>query len=285
MKSWNLIIDQTPHKGAWNMAADEFLFRTLDEAPQTFVRFYCWERPTVSLGYSQSADKALDLDYCRHHGIDVVRRITGGKLVLHWRELTYSVCSSDTQAFSDRLAKSYRLISESLIRGLEKMSVQARLAGPPPGSYRKGNVICFSHPARDEIEAGGWKLVGSAQKRVGARFLQHGSIPLQAGKEILRRVSLCENELTRTRLTSLSEVLGRDVGFAEAASRLVEGMAEYFRVKFRPLRWTAADLESICRIQKNRYEDARWTAGQEGTAGLDFFPSRWYDFSSEEVER
>jgi lipoate-protein ligase A len=241
------------------MAADEYLFCSLDQVQKTYLRFYRWKKPTVSLGYSQSLERAVDSEYCRRQGIDVVRRITGGKLVLHWREVTYSVCSSDILTFSNRLAESYRLISEALVRGLEKMSVPARLAGPPLSSYGKGDMVCFAHPARDEIESGGRKIVGSAQKRIGGRFLQHGSIPLQDDGEILRRVCLARSELSGMRMTSLSEALGREVGFAEAAACLIEGMAEYFGVGFRPFDWTEAQKELIVRIQKERYENPRWT--------------------------
>src|SRR4030042_1955908 len=140
MKSWGLLIDPVPRSGPANMAVDEYLFACLRKEPKTTVRFYSWERPTASLGYSQSADKILDFDYCLNNGIDVVRRITGGKLVLHWREITYSIVSSDTETFALTLAESYRVISAALIRGLEKIGLRARLAGPPPSSDRKSVV-------------------------------------------------------------------------------------------------------------------------------------------------
>ncbi|OGD17216.1 MAG: hypothetical protein A2Y69_11010, partial [Candidatus Aminicenantes bacterium RBG_13_59_9] len=175
-KSWDLLIDPVPRRGFANMAVDEYLFDRLGAVPRTTVRFYSWERPTASLGYAQSIDKVLDLDFCRSNGIDVVRRMTGGKLVLHWREITYSVASSDTIIFTSTLADSYRLISAGLIHGLEKMGLKARLAGSPPASYTRGNMPCFAYPARDEIEIDGRKIVGSAQKRTGGWFLQHGSV-------------------------------------------------------------------------------------------------------------
>jgi lipoate-protein ligase A len=121
MKSWDLLIDADPRRGAANMAVDEYLFGGLGKEPRTIVRFYSWAHPTASLGYSQAAGKILDLNYCLNNGIDVVRRITGGKLVLHWREITYSIASSDTETLSPTLAESYRMISAAIIRGLGKM--------------------------------------------------------------------------------------------------------------------------------------------------------------------
>jgi lipoate-protein ligase A len=261
MKSWDLVIDPEPRCGAANMAVDEYLFRSLGKEPRTIVRFYSWAHPTASLGYSQSADKTLDLEFCRNNGIDVVRRITGGKLVLHWREITYSIVSSDTETFSPTLAESYRLISAALIRGLKKMGLRARLAGPPPSSYLKGNMPCFAYPARDEIEIGGRKIVGSAQKRVAGRFLQHGSIPLQDDEGLLRRISLARDEDSGLHKVSVSEALGREVAREWAVGCLAMGMAEHFGVRLVPLTLGAEAEDAIRQIQARRYEDEAWTLG------------------------
>ena len=259
MKSWDLLIESAPRRGAANMAVDEYLFANLSKEPRTTVRFYSWAHPTASLGYAQSIDKVLDLDYCLRNGIDVVRRMTGGKLVLHWREITYSVASSDTVTFTSTLPGSYRLISAGLIRGLKKMELRARLAGPPPSSYTKGNMPCFAYPARDEIEIDGRKIVGSAQKRMGGWFLQHGSIPLQDDEGLLSRISRVQEEDTNLKRTSLSEALGREVDREWAVRCLAEGLAEHFAVRFKPLTLTAAAEEKIRRIQETRYENESWT--------------------------
>ena len=260
-KTWDLLIDPAPRRGAANMAVDEYLFARLTQEPRTTVRFYSWERPTASLGYAQSIDKVLDLDFCRRNGIDVVRRMTGGKLVLHWREITYSVASSDTIIFTSTLADSYRLISAGLIHGLEKMGLKARLAGSPPASYARGNMPCFAYPARDEIEIDGRKIIGSAQKRTGGWFLQHGSVPLQGDDGLLQRISLVDDEKTSWERTSLSEALGREVDRDWAVKRLVKGMAEHFDIHFKPLILGEEAEEEIRRLQAIRYESDSWTRG------------------------
>ncbi|MFZ2055750.1 MAG: lipoate--protein ligase family protein [Candidatus Aminicenantales bacterium] len=270
MDPWSLFIDRTPHPGAFNMAVDEYLFRRLDKDPRTTVRFYRWERPTVSLGYSQRVQEVLDYDYCRRNGVDVVRRITGGKLVLHWREITYSIVSSDTAAFSPILAESYRRISLGLILGLKRMGLQARLAGPPPSSYSRGKMPCFAYPARDEIEIDGRKIIGSAQKRVGERFLQHGSIPLQGDEGLLDRVSLSRDGSSGLRMISVSEALGKEVDSEWAVESLVDGLAEYFKVRFEPLVLEPADEETVERIQEQRYPNEAWTMGRPEGKSIDF---------------
>jgi lipoate-protein ligase A len=270
VEPWYLFIDLLPHPGAFNMAVDEYLFRKLEKAPRTTVRFYRWKRPTVSLGYSQRVEDILDLEYCQNNGIEVVRRITGGKLVLHWREITYSVVSSDISAFSTTLAESYKQISSALILGLEKIGLRARLAGSPPSSYTRGNMPCFAYPARDEIELDGRKIVGSAQKRVGERFLQHGSMPLQEDEGLLDRVSLSTEEHSASRMISISEALGKKTDPEWVVGRLVDGLAEYFKIRFEPLALGPDDKKAIQRIQEKRYANEAWTMGRPEAASIDF---------------
>lgn len=259
MTSWQLLIEPRPLPGSRNMAVDEYLFRSLDDRPRTYLRFYQWERPTASLGYTQNVAKVVDLEFCRKNGIDVVRRITGGKLVLHHREITYSVVSSDTETFTGTLAGSYKLISRALMRGLELMGLAPSSAGKAPPFYAKSDLPCFSHPAQDEIELEGKKIIGSAQKRMGTGFLQHGSLPLDHDERLLKSVSLLREDAAEIRMTSLSEALGRPVEFGWATERLVAGFGEFFHVDPGPLALTAEDEESIAAIERTKYGDDRWT--------------------------
>ena len=259
MTTWRLLIEPRPLPGARNMAVDEFMFRSLFAGHVTYLRFYQWVRPTASLGFTQDAAKAVDLEFCRRNGIDVVRRITGGKLVLHHLEITYSIASSDAATFTPTLAGSYKLISRALMRGLELMGLAPTAAEKAPPFYAKGNLPCFSHPAQDEIEIGGKKIVGSAQKRAGAGFLQHGSIPLAHDERLLKSVSLLGEDPAEIRMTSLSEALGRPVDFAWAVERLAAGFREFFGVVLEPLVLTPADEKAVAEIERTKYGLASWT--------------------------
>ena len=241
------------------MAADEYLFRSLGEEPATYLRFYRWKKPTVSIGHSQKIREVVDLDFCRTNGIDIVRRITGGKLVLHNREVTYSICSSDADIFSCKLIGSYRLISEALKLGLRKMGIESGLARETPSSYSRGRLPCFSRPARDEIERQGKKIIGSAQKRTGKKFLQHGSIPLEKDDFLLRSVSLLDDGEDNIRMMSLSDALGKDVAFDWAVEHLKAGIADYFTVRFLSDSFSISDKAAIRKIRAERYENPSWT--------------------------
>jgi lipoate-protein ligase A len=260
-KNWHLIIDREPKKGSWNMAVDEFLFRSLGDEATTYLRFYRWEKPTVSIGRSQKAEKVVNLDFCRQHGIDIVRRITGGKLVLHHKEVTYCVCSSDAEIFSQKLMDSYRLISDALNRSLVRMGIESRLAENTQADYARGTMPCFAQPARDEIEMEGKKIIGSAQKRTGNKFIQHGSIPLEKEDDLLISVSKSSEKKPMISMTSLSDAVGKKVDFDWAVDRFISGMSDYFDIQLTPWEFSSHNLETVQDIQKQRYENPAWTFG------------------------
>ena len=260
MKTWKLAVDLDPLPSPWNMALDEVLFRRAGERGETFLRFYRWDRPTASIGYSQNAAGVVDIEYCRRRAIGLVRRITGGKLVLHDREVTYSVASSDVETFTDTLRESYRRISGALLAGLGRMGLSAVLAAASPEDYIRGTMPCFAFPARDEIETGGRKIVGSAQKRTGRVFLQHGSIPLEKDEGLLAAVSAPgRTPETATGMTSLSEALGRPVGFEEAVDALRRGFETFFGVAFEPLVLGKEDLAAAAALRDSKYASDVWT--------------------------
>ena len=244
------------------MAVDEFLFRRAETAPETYLRFYQWDRPTASLGYSQEAAKVVNAAYCRGHGIGLVRRITGGKLVLHDREITYAVASSDAGIFSDTLRDSYRLISRALMEGLVLMGLSPNLAEASPPAYIRGTMPCFALPARDEIEIAGRKIIGSAQKRTGAAFLQHGSVPLEKDEDLLAAVAgpaAASSPQGASGMTSLSEALGRAVDFRWAVERFRRGFSNAFGVTFEPCVLSPEDTEAISALCRSRYATEAWT--------------------------
>lgn len=161
------------------MAVDEAL---LDRPESGWtLRFYRWRRPTVSVGYAQPLTGALERERARRLGVDVVRRPTGGRAVLHADELTYALAGpTDSGVLAGGVATSYRRIAAGLQSGLRLLGAEAEIArsGAAPSPAAKG--ACFSARTRYEISAGGRKLIGSAQRRRAGRLLQHGSLLLGA---------------------------------------------------------------------------------------------------------
>jgi lipoate-protein ligase A len=256
---WPFLLEPAPLKGSVNMAVDEALFRSLAAEPSTWLRFYTWKRPTASLGRGQAAADVVDAAACREKGVDIVRRITGGKLVLHHHELTYSLCSTDTALFSTTVGASYRLISLGLINGLRRLGLDPVLAAATPSFYRRGALPCFAAPAADEIESGGRKLVGSAQRRIGPRFLQHGSIPLRDTTALLKAIARPGAGGPEPEPGDLVDRLGRPVSFEELAGRLAEGLAEFFAVRLVPASLSGSVRAEADALRRERYENDDWT--------------------------
>src|SRR5881628_3703299 len=164
MAAWELIIDGTL-AGAANMAVDAALLDEVQRSSgaRTVVRFYGWRGPTISLGRNQKVENALDVDYCRANGIDIVHRPTGGRAVLHDDELTYAVISNDSSHFGDTIYGNYKRVSEALCLGYNRLGVPAILA---PDTRKAAPLIddgdppCFLSTSRYELMVAGRKIVG-----------------------------------------------------------------------------------------------------------------------------
>jgi lipoyl(octanoyl) transferase len=173
---WRLL--RTPAaRGAYNMALDEALMAYALETRSWILRVYTWSAPTLSLGRNQRARGGYDMELLAERGIDVVRRPTGGRAILHHREFTYSVAGPVDHAGD--LRESYARINRLLVAGLEVLGASAvHVAADADRRLRDqpGLLPCFHYPTLGEITLDGRKLVGSAQWRCDGALLQHGSI-------------------------------------------------------------------------------------------------------------
>jgi len=155
------------------MALDEALMARARRTGESVLRVYAWSRPTLSLGRNQRALGVYRDDALASADIDVVRRPTGGRALLHHREVTYSVTAPST---ADSLGAAYERINEILICALHTLGVRVRVAAPAERAATPTSLPCFAEPARGELTVDGRKLVGSAQWRDRGAMLQHGSI-------------------------------------------------------------------------------------------------------------
>lgn len=178
---WRLILD-ADLPGHENMARDSSILKALEEGfCVPTVRIYGWDSPAISIGYLQNPAQFLGL------GMPVVRRITGGRAVVHSSEVTYSVAGLvDDPLFCGGIMDAYSVISRCIIAALSDIGVEAAYS---PGSIgRDRNEACFHSPSRYEVLTDGRKLVGSAQRRLKRAFLQHGSILMATNEELNERV-------------------------------------------------------------------------------------------------
>ncbi len=237
MTTWRYL-DNGPATGAENMARDEKL---LEEAVKgnavPVLRFYTWSPPAVSLGRFQDEDTSVRKEVCKRRGIDIVRRITGGKAVLHGHELTYSVISRiDNDLFPNDVLGTYKVLASGLLAGLVRLGVPAEMvarSGEHAGMVKHDlrEPACFSSPSWYEILVHGRKIVGSAQRRVGGAFLQHGSILIDY--DPLIEAEVIPGGGLQAAVTCIGRELGRDVRIEEVKEAFRIGFSEALGVAIR----------------------------------------------------
>ncbi len=208
--SLRLIAEDAPNDGVRNMALDRaiLLERAAGRSPAT-LRLYRWSRPTVTLGRFQPLD-SVDLEACRDEGIDVVRRFTGGRGVLHDAEVTYSVVAGIEDGVPRGTAASYRYLCAALVEAYALLGVDAGLTHRPRGPRSSG--ACYLHATHADVSAGTLKLSGSAQVWHKDTVLQHGSFVFARDVEREARVfrlSPEEAEALRTRTATLADLAER----------------------------------------------------------------------------
>ncbi len=202
-RPWRILFDGR-QSGARNMAVDAAILHAVEagEAPPT-LRLYGWKPWCVSLGHFQRPERELDAQAMRERGWDVVKRPTGGRAVLHADELTYSILAGKGEApWCATLATSYEAIGAAWAQALSGFGLDM-VRGAPPVTDRRGAAEgreggaprthapappCFASSAKSELVFGTRKVIGSAQRRTRAAFVQHGSIPLTPDHERLVEV-------------------------------------------------------------------------------------------------
>ena len=211
--------------GAENMARDVALQDHSRTTGECVFSVYSWLNPTLSLGRNQTAKGLYDLPRIAAERIDIVRRPTGGRAILHDHEITYSVTGPDS--FADTLAAAYERINELLLTGLEILGVTAEIAKPERAAPPPDQSPCFAEPVKGELIAHGKKLVGSAQYREKGAFLQHGSILVKNDQVRLAELTIdkYESQVDSSPAT-LTELLGHPISPSSMAEAMFAAVRE-----------------------------------------------------------
>jgi len=287
MKQWRFIFTGD-NDAFFNMALDEAILQSCQKGQALpTLRLYLWRPPGVSIGYFQSLEKTFDLNKCKESNIDMVRRITGGRVVLHENEITYSLCASvkEYPELGENINETYRKISFALLESLKTLKVFGEWVKPkreriPIDSTGSINSLkasslqvtedssfskpCFMSNSRYEITVEGKKLIGSAQRREKNCFIQHGSIPLGKGKVSLPDLLSEENnrekmkEKLENKSTNLEKILKRKVGYEEVISALREGFCDFFEVEMVEKDLTPEEIETAQALREKKYLTTEW---------------------------
>ena len=235
-------IDSGFNSGKFNMDFDMELVSNFLGSP--LLRIYRWSPYCISLGANQDFS-SIDTEKADVDNLDIVKRPTGGRAILHAEELTYSVVYP--LSFENSSKKIYREINLALKCGLigyNQMLENIELENIQPNfpSFYKNakSTLCFAVSAMNELNYNGKKIVGSAQRKIGNVILQHGSILCgKYHKRIIDYLNLplekrkvINNEIEQT-TTELETILDEKINYEKLSQKIKEGFENHFKVKFK----------------------------------------------------
>lgn len=236
MRVWRLI-NSGPQDAEINMVLDEAIAREVIEGRASpTLRFYAWKNPAVSVGYFQEL-RGIDLDFCRTAGISVVRRPTGGRAILHGKELTYSFSALYNSDFkSGSLYEIYKVLSLCFVDALRSLGLPVVMEERRRMRYGH-NTLCFMSTSFSEVTLFGRKIIGSAQRRFRTGFLQQGSMPYIIDRKLLFKVFPDLKNSGAVGISGLIELLNEyDLRIPEEdvlKERIIEGFEKRFGIKFK----------------------------------------------------
>ena len=251
---WHLI-ESGENTGAYNMDFDLQLARNCSPY-DAYFRLYTWNPYCISLGANQNFND-INIEKASSQKIDVVKRPTGGRAILHAEEITYSVILPYSHEISAR--EIYEKISLALVKGLEiynpllgKSELENIQPNFPELLTHPSGILCFGSTAKNEIKFSGKKIIGSAQRKLDNAILQHGSI--LCGKLHRRLVEfLNTDEISKQKLSTeladktieIETVLNEEIDYDRLSTSLITGFEETWKVRFD------SRLSSIEGIKKN----------------------------------
>ncbi len=244
MKKNGVFLSFRPRNGNDNMDLDERIlnFSIQNQWDVPVLRFYGWTPACVSLGRNQD-DCCINKTYCEQQGIDIVRRITGGRALFHDDELTYSfVCPVSFLKNGETVISSYKEISGAIAEGFKMLGIDAEFPDEKRASTHY--EYCMSLATGADLSVGGKKLVGSAQFRKKGYILQHGSILYSYDKEKIEKIF--SEEPRETKIAVLKDI-APDLTGAGLCNALKSGFEQFFDITFEPVRLQDQSEEFLLR--------------------------------------
>ena len=260
---WRVFRDPA-RAGAENMAADHTLAHSVAQggpssgkgsaAPPAVLRLYTWKRPTISFGRNEPVLGVYSPDSDQLRNIDLVRRPTGGRAVLHDAELTYAVAVPSRALGGAR--ETYRVLNHALLNAVRSLGTVADIHGDPnERALPLSAGPCFQSPAEGEVIANGRKLIGSAQARIGGALLQHGSIMISGDQTLLSTIGL---STSHHQPATLSEQIG-EVDMERVVDAVVGSMKKCFGGGWAEGEYSADEKRMCTQLVESRYAADQWT--------------------------
>jgi lipoyl(octanoyl) transferase len=267
MDTWRLLITPPAH-GAWNMALDESILEHIGRGKSLpTLRLYAWDPPCLSLGHAQPfAD--VDMKRLRERGWELVRRLTGGRAILHTDELTYSVIAPNNEPrVAGTVLESYNRLARALLLAVKELDLPVEMKEGRVDHPSMPNPVCFEVPSTYEITVNEKKLIGSAQARKRDGVLQHGSLPLVGDLTRICQALAFESETAREtaskrlleRATTVESALGRQVRWEAAAQSFIHAFEAQLGLSLVEGEISESEAKRTDELVKEKYAHPSWT--------------------------
>ncbi|HDE8372162.1 biotin/lipoate A/B protein ligase family protein [Staphylococcus aureus] len=270
-ETWNFI--NTGSKDPYyNMAMDEALLNFVSRGEiDPVIRFYTWNPATLSIGYFQRLQKEIDIDKVKEKGFGLVRRQTGGRGVLHDKELTYSVIVPESHPnMPSTVTEAYRVISQGLLEGFKNLGFDTYFAVPktPEGRQKlkqPRSSVCFDAPSWYELVVEGRKIAGSAQTRQKGVILQHGSILQDIDIDELFDMFIYKNERLKLKMkeafvekaVAINDISDEHITISQMEEAFEKGFKKGLNIELKPLELTEAQLAEVEELTE-KYRSDEW---------------------------
>lgn len=245
--------------GYYQMAVDEAILDAVagKRSPET-VRFFDFEPMAVTVGRLQHVDGSL-LEACRANGIDIVRRLTGGRMVVHAQDFTFSlIVHSSNPTFGGTVYRTYRSVSAPFLSALRSIGIPVEWRKPPPPGEqgREGRSgLCFDATSRYEIVVQGRKILGISQYRRADTVLVQGTLLLKKPEAVYRK--LFGDDVSTAAFSSVSDTHQAPVDFAMVADLLRDSISSTYGVNFVAGELSALESRQTDALEE-KYRSTHW---------------------------
>ncbi|OEL02292.1 lipoate--protein ligase family protein [Staphylococcus casei] len=270
-ETWNFI-NTGSNDPYYNMAMDEALLNFVSRGEiDPVIRFYTWNPATLSVGYFQRLTKEIDIEKVKAKGYGMVRRQTGGRGVLHDKELTYSVIVPESHPdMPSTVTEAYRVISEGLLEGFKLLGFDTYFAIPRSKEEREKlkqprSAVCFDAPSWYELVVEGRKIAGSAQVRQKGVILQHGSLLQDVDVDDLFDMFKFKNDRLKDKMkqafvekaVAINDISNRHITIEDMEVAFEEGFRKGLNIDFKPLKLTQQQQNEIKELTE-KYKADEW---------------------------
>jgi lipoyl(octanoyl) transferase len=249
------------------MAADEAILEHIGHGESlSTLRLYSWNPACLSLGHAQPfAD--VDVARIKERGWEVVRRLTGGRAILHTDEITYSVIAPTNEPrVEGSVLESYNRLAQALLLAVKNLEIPVEMKEGKPNNSATPNPVCFEVPSTYEITVNGKKLVGSAQARKKEGVLQHGSLPLTGDLTRICQALTFENESAREnaskwlleRATTVESALGREISWETAAQAFIHAFEAQLGLSLQRGELSESESKRTEELVREKYDHPSW---------------------------